>query len=187
MTDYGFEHLKWTENDVLRMKRDIRDVLEAPLLPEHLIARKQLNVEHRLAYKAIIKHVKQNLPGAFFIDGPRGTGKTYLYHAIYGKARSLGKIVLPTASSGIAAAGLRHGRTAHSRFKLPLDHSISMAYSVPKQGSLAALSKAVAVIIWDEAPMENKGSIHALDQMLRDFCNPEVMFGGKIVILGGDF
>ena len=73
MTDYGLEHLKQTENDVLRMTRDIRDVLEAPFLPEHLIARKQLNVEHRLAYKAIIKHVKQNLPGAFFIDGPGGT------------------------------------------------------------------------------------------------------------------
>ena len=62
-----------------------------------------------------------------------------------------------------------------------------LACTVPKQVSLAAFIKVAVVIIWNEAPMANKGSIHALDQMLWDFCNPEVMFGGKIVIFGGCF
>ena len=42
-------------------------------------------------------------PRAFFIDGPGGTGKTFLYNTLLNKVRSQGRIPLVMASSGIAA------------------------------------------------------------------------------------
>jgi chromosomal replication initiation ATPase DnaA len=50
----------------------------------------------------------------FFIDGPGGTGKTYLYNTILKYLRSEGFNCLVMASSGIAACLLDEGKTAHS-------------------------------------------------------------------------
>lgn len=57
----------------------------------------------------------------FFVDGPGGTGKTFVYSIMLAHVRSQGQIALAVASSGIAALLLKGGRTAHSRFKIPLD------------------------------------------------------------------
>ena len=60
------------------------------------------------------------IKGKFFLDGPGGTGKTYLYRALLAKIRSTDRIVVATATSGIAASIMPGGRTAHSRFKNPI-------------------------------------------------------------------
>ncbi|CAN6904459.1 unnamed protein product, partial [Brassica oleracea] len=52
--------------------------------------------------------------------GNRGTGKTFLYQTIISRLRSMKQIVLPVAFSGISALLLPNGRTAHSRFNIPL-------------------------------------------------------------------
>lgn len=57
----------------------------------------------------------------FFLNGPGGTGKTYLYTTIITKIRAMKNIVLHVASSGIAALLLPGGRTAHLRFKIPIN------------------------------------------------------------------
>ncbi|XP_021743005.1 uncharacterized protein LOC110709098 [Chenopodium quinoa] len=134
-----------------------------------------------------MEHVLPQKPGAFFIDGPGGTGKTFLYNALYAEIRQLNKIVLPTATSVIAAANIPSGRTAHLRFKIPIDDEGSLACDVPKQGSLAALLKETALIIWDEASMAKKQNVESLDLLLQDICGNKVVFGGKVVVLGGDF
>ncbi len=43
------------------------------------------------------------------------------------------------------------------------------------------------MIIWDEAPMSHKHAFEALDRTLRDVLQQDVVFGGKVVLLGGDF
>jgi hypothetical protein len=40
-------------------------------------------------------------PNVFFIDGPGGTGKTFVYNLILGRVRSKNHIALALASSGI--------------------------------------------------------------------------------------
>ncbi|KAK9668428.1 hypothetical protein RND81_13G060000 [Saponaria officinalis] len=55
------------------------------------------------AFDRIILHVRDKIPEVFFVDGPGGTGKTFLYNALYGEVRLMGKIVLPTATSGLLA------------------------------------------------------------------------------------
>ncbi|XP_021739719.1 ATP-dependent DNA helicase PIF1-like [Chenopodium quinoa] len=96
----------------------------------------------------------------------------------------MNKIVLPTATSGIAASNLPSGRTAHSRFKITVDHENSFTCDVPKQGSLVQLIKETTLIIWDEPSMAN---LQALDLLLQDICENTTLFGGKLVILCGDF
>ena len=56
----------------------------------------------------------------FFVNGPRGSGKTFLYNLILAKVRSQGLVALGMASSGIAALLLADGTTGHFRLKLPI-------------------------------------------------------------------
>ncbi|KAK7275385.1 hypothetical protein RIF29_16501 [Crotalaria pallida] len=111
----------------------------------------------------------------------------------YDKIISKGDIVLNVASSGIASLLVPNGRTAHSRFKIPLIINEDSTCKI-KQGSphTKLLNKA-KLIIWDEAPMVSKYCYEALDRCLKDVLryspsfNPEKPFGGKVVVLGGDF
>ena len=97
------------------------------------------------------------------------------------------------ASSGIASLLLPNGRIAHSRFKILLNINEDSTCSI-KQGSphRRLLNKA-KLIIWDEAPMLSKYCYEALDKCLKDVLrfsdsyNPDLPFGGKVVVLDGDF
>ncbi|XP_074299006.1 uncharacterized protein LOC141630009 [Silene latifolia] len=91
------------------------------------------------------------------------------------------------STSGIAASNIPSGRTTHSRFKIPLDCDISLACDIPKQSSLAALIQATSLIIWDEASMAKRQNAESLDLLLRDLCDADHLFGGKVVVFGGDF
>jgi hypothetical protein len=79
-----------------------------------------LNVEQRTAYDEIMSTVDTGHGGLFFVDGPGGTGKTYLYKAPLATIRSQKKIVVATATSGVTPPIMSGDRTAHSRFKIPL-------------------------------------------------------------------
>ena len=97
--------------------------------------------------------VKSKTPGVFFIDGLVGARKMFLYHALLVKACPKGRIILATAPSGIAAILMHGGRTAHSRFKIPIKLGNGSFYRITKQSNLAALSRETDLIIWDGAPM----------------------------------
>ncbi|KAL3352294.1 hypothetical protein AABB24_020373 [Solanum stoloniferum] len=88
---------------------------------EDLLLYKKLNTEQKKAYDIILQRVLTNESGAFFIDGPGGSGKTFLYRALLATVRSKGFIALATTTSGVAASILPGGRTAHSRFKIPIN------------------------------------------------------------------
>ncbi|XP_021771152.1 uncharacterized protein LOC110735283 [Chenopodium quinoa] len=184
---FGLHNLVEDDGDSIHVTKDIEDALNAPIPEECLECKEKLNQAQRVAFDVIMDHVTKGKPGAFFIDGPGGTGKTFLYNALYAEIRSMNKIVLPTTTSGIAAANIPSGRIAHSRFKIPLDPSSSLPCNVPKQGSLAVLLRETTLIIWDEASMDKKENIESLDSLLRDICNLSVLFGGKLVVFGGDF
>jgi len=79
-----------------------------------------LNEEQQATYDEIMSSVDTEDGGLFFVDGPGGTGKTYLYRALVATIRSQKKIAVATATSGVAASIMPGGRTSHSRFKIPL-------------------------------------------------------------------
>nr|XP_027072056.1 uncharacterized protein LOC113696869 [Coffea arabica] len=126
------------------LKRDIenqtREVLvekSIKVLKEDLNVISLLNQNQRHAFEVIFKRIYENKSGVFFVDGPGGTGKSFLYRALLVDIRSKGYIALAIATSGIAASILPRGRTAHSQFKIPIDTSEGRAYKISKQSSLA--------------------------------------------------
>ena len=146
-----------------------------------------------MAFDAIIESAEREHGKQIFVEGYGGTGKTYQWKAITTKLRSEGKIVLAVASSGIAALLLQGGRTAHSRFHIPINITEESTCEIKQGSHLAELVKKTSLILWDEAPMANKHCFEALDKSLRDilrFTNQnsdERPFGGMTVVLGGDF
>lgn len=149
----------------------------------------KMNTDQKHIYETVIQSVisgksQQNL---YFIDGPGGTGKTFLYNSILAKVRSSGKIALAVASSGIAAELLTGGRTAHSRFKIPIPILESSTCNISKQSQLADLIKKASIIIWDEAPMMHRFVFECVHRTFCDLLETNKPFGGKVVLLGGDF
>jgi len=89
----------------------------------------------------------------FFIQGPGGIGKTFLYGKISAYFRAQGKVVFYMVSSNIAMLFLLGGRTAYSRFKIPVPADDASSCKVYKGFKLAVLLKRTSIIIWDEVPM----------------------------------
>ena len=114
--------------------------------------------------------VTSGAPGLFFIDGPGGTGKTFLYKTLLANIRSRGYIALATASSGIAATLLPGGRTAHSRFKIPIEGEENQDTKISRSSGAGHLIAESKLIIWDEAPMEHRHAIEKADIIVRDLC-----------------
>jgi uncharacterized radical SAM superfamily protein len=101
--------------------------------------------------------------------------------------------VLVVASSGIASLLLSGGRTAHSRFKIPIDLHDESICNITQQMKVAELVRKADLIIWDEAPMMHRRAFEAVDRTLRDLMQlddaqaTQKIFGGETVVLGGDF
>ncbi|KAJ0523564.1 putative DNA helicase [Helianthus annuus] len=152
-----------------------------------------LTHEQRVIYEEIITAVDNNKGGVFFVYGYGGTGKTYLWKTLCASIRSEGKIVLSVASSGIASLLLSGGRTAHSRFHIPINLDEDSFCFIKPDSDLARLLQETSLIIWDEAPMVHKHGFEALDRSLKDLfrsvsgASSELPFGGKVIVFGGDF
>nr|GEW61263.1 DNA helicase [Tanacetum cinerariifolium] len=106
------------------------------------------------------------------------------------KVRTINSQMLPTFQAacealGIASLLLPAGRTAHSRFKLPLELTDESFCHAKKKSQLGKLLVETYLIIWDEAPMNDKRCFETLDRTLRDPMDaPNVLFGGKTIVLG---
>nr|GFB39201.1 DNA helicase [Tanacetum cinerariifolium] len=88
----------------------------------------------------------------------------------------------------IASLLLPSGRTAHSRFKLPLELTEEYLCRITKNTQLGKLLADTDLLIWDEAPMNDRRCFEALDRSLRDVVDtPSSLFDENSVLLGGDF
>ena len=109
--------MKEITNKLLREELNY-DLIE--LKNQHSLDFASLNHGQRIIYDSVIAAVFEKKQALIFVHGHGGTGKTFLWHTIINRLRSEGLIVLAVASSGIASLLLPNGRTAHSRFKIPL-------------------------------------------------------------------
>ncbi|CAI9284570.1 unnamed protein product [Lactuca saligna] len=138
----------------------------------------------KFAYDEIMWHVHNDIPGVFFIDGPGGTGKTFLYKALLANIRSCGRIALATASSCVAANNMRVGRTTHSCFKIPLNLENNSVFMISRQSGIAQLLRIEKVIVCDEASMAKRHALEAVDRTMKDITGVMIQFGGNIMVLG---
>ncbi|XP_071692046.1 uncharacterized protein [Rutidosis leptorrhynchoides] len=126
---------------------------KSTLINQHSDFITKLTSEQKDAYDQIMKAVDQSKEGVFFLYGYGGTGKTFLWKTLSAALRSKGEIVLNVASSGIASLLLSGGRTAHSRFHIPLHPTDESFYTISPSRKLGELIRRTKLFIWDEAPM----------------------------------
>lgn len=149
----------------------------------------KLNEKQKLAFDEIVAALEDDdiEPRCFYLDGPGGSGKTYLYKTLLAFVRGHGSVALPFATTGIAGTLLKGGRTVHSGFKLPvplLDTSVSsMRLNSPE----AAVLRGASLIIIDEITMLPKNGLRCIDKLLREVMTTDAPFGGKVFVIGGDF
>ncbi|XP_057332074.1 uncharacterized protein LOC130671942 [Microplitis mediator] len=89
------------------------------------------------------------------------------------------------AYTGIAATLLPNGKTVHKTFGLPVPmFSDSSSHIKPNSTQGEYLKN---VFIWDEAPMSPRYALEIIDRTLRHIMSNNIPFGGKLIILGGNF
>ncbi|GBN02120.1 hypothetical protein AVEN_191272-1 [Araneus ventricosus] len=112
-----------------------------------------------------------------------------LLSAVYNNAADTpkGDDVIPVASTGIAATLLIGGRTAHSVFKIPIDLNATSTCNLKPNTKEADMLLKTKLIVWDEAPMTHVHAFLAVDRLLQDLTKCKEPFGGKVILLGGDF
>ncbi|XP_073059734.1 uncharacterized protein [Primulina eburnea] len=169
------------------LPRIIEDELSYQISDDDLRSIERLNAQQRIAFDTIVESITHNQSNLFFIDGPGGTGKTFLYRSILAHLRKTGKILIAVATSGIAATLLQGGRTAHSRFLIPLRPTASTLCQIKKQSELADLIRRASAIVWDEAPMANRYAFESVSKSFQDIMEIQIVFGGKTMVFGGDF
>uniref|UniRef100_A0A1I7T216 ATP-dependent DNA helicase n=1 Tax=Caenorhabditis tropicalis TaxID=1561998 RepID=A0A1I7T216_9PELO len=109
--------------------------------------------------RALDLDAKRGEERMMFIDGPGGTGKTFVYTSVYHKLRSLGRNVICVAHTGQAASLLPRGCTSHRIFSIPLEVNDNMTCNI--------------------APFTDEGDSLAAENTLA--------FGGVLVMMGGDW
>lgn len=150
------------------------------------------NESQKLVYNAVkqtalsdVNHATE--PKIFFVDGPGGTGKTFLFNALLDCVRRTNNIAISVASSGTAALLLKGGRTAHSTFKIPLSIDSNSLCDMTPRSKIAEFIKRSRLIVWDECSMVSKDLVETVDRSFRDILKNDVPFGGCLIVFGGDF
>ncbi|KAL7610927.1 hypothetical protein Lser_V15G12908 [Lactuca serriola] len=157
---------------------------------EHQQLHSILNVEQKNIYDIVMNEFNNKKGGIFFLHGYGGTRKTFVWKTLSAAIRSKGEVVFNVASSGIATLLLSSGRTAHSRFHIPLNLNENSLCSITPGNDVVALLNKASLIIWDEAPMMHRHCFEAVDRTLRDIILPknnDKPFGGKTIVFGGNF
>ena len=115
-----------------------------------------------------------------------------MWRTLASALRSKHEIVLTVASSSIASLLLPGGRTAHSKFKMLVPTLDNSSCNIKHDSDMADLLRQTKLIIWDETPMSHRYTFECLDKTLKDIMGDadnkcETIFGGKVVVFGGDF
>ncbi|KAL7291672.1 hypothetical protein TKK_0014707 [Trichogramma kaykai] len=122
-----------------------------------------LTVNQKIIFEEISKYMEDpNRDRCIFIDGPGGSGKSFLINCVIDYLLKTAVSVLPVAWTGIASNLLRHGRTSHIASKLPLDINENTVCNVTPNSKY-------------------------VDGLMKDINNNDKTFGGKIIIVSGDF
>ncbi|XP_055871668.1 uncharacterized protein LOC129923663 [Biomphalaria glabrata] len=181
---FGMDNIDFVNNHLnVDMLNNDSSILEGERL-YGLLRGKQLDIVNTIL-DAVTSH--NSGPRCFFIDGPGGTGKTFVYKTIYHILRGRNFNVKCMAFTGIASILLPNGRTSHKTFGLSVPLTPESVSNI-KLGSMKAAQLAeVDVFLMDEAPMLPKYGLSTIDQLLRAIGNAKEPFGGKTIVLGGDF
>ena len=88
--------------------------------------------------------------------------------------------MLTVAHTGIAATLLINGTTVHRQFGVPVNTTEDSQCVIDHESDLEQTLLHANVIIWDEATMTDKRVFECINRALRDVCQDDRPFGGKV-------
>lgn len=215
-TDLTSEHwlLMWTKKELLKNQYNLEDVglndpdpqvvnelrvreYEMSRVPESTIKLWLSNVSkldqyQKPIFNAIIEaatktgsHVE---PRIFYVDARAGCGKTFLCQCLSATLRSMRKIVMTSAPSALAASLHMAGTTCHKCFGLPVTNDRVKRTSTLTARSYQGIALRLCdLLIIDEFSMMDVLNFDCADRVCRDVCDVKSPFGGKVVLLCGEF
>ncbi|UYV71022.1 hypothetical protein LAZ67_8001449 [Cordylochernes scorpioides] len=160
----------------------IEDYDEAYELSMAAEMREILNDGQRAAYNVIIDALEDSesrTPKRFFIDGPGGSGKTFLYELLMHHVRGFNDVVLPSATTGIAANLLTGGRTMHSFYGIPVPINETPVSQIKMDTNAAKLLKTAKLLIIDECTMAHRHALLLIDRLLREVMSESVSLSAR--------
>jgi len=174
-------------NSLLRQELNYDTSIQQQLAED---AYASMNEQQRCVWEKVLTLLYQppetRAHSAVFVDAPGGSGKTFTFKAILAKVRSNGDIAIAIAASAIAAILLPGGRTAHSRLKIPIPCNETTMCGFTRRNDLGKLLLQTKLLIWDEAMMQDRSCIECVDRSLQDLYGNTLLFGGILVVFGGD-
>ena len=189
LSQYGFPEPKniITELDEERFKYDPMQQTE---LLKTLNASIPNTKEQNEIFLQICDDISFEKTAIHFVQAQAGSGKSMLANKLMAFARSLNKIALGCASTGLAANNFEGFYTAHALYALPVVDSADLdEIDQPEYASKLHESKykqrlqliqASSLHVWDEFPSNHRNCFEAAYQA----CNK---FEGKVVVCFGDF
>jgi hypothetical protein len=128
----------------------------------------RFNICQETIVTAVFNVVAQGESILFFLDGPGGSRKTFVYSMLLASVRWDEHVAIGVTSFGIVALLLEGGRTSHSVFKIPIGIGRDSMCSILVQSDYAKLHREAKLIIWDEAPAQHLHYAKAIGQTLHD-------------------
>lgn len=120
------------------------------------------------------------------LTGPAGSGKTYVLNEFIRRARSAGKTVAVTATTGLAATHL-NGTTIHAWSGIGIHDQLPPRFFDDFIDSRRKLIVGTDILIIDEISMLHDYRLDMIDAVLRKIRLKDEPFGGIQVVLCGDF
>lgn len=123
---------------------------------------------------------------SIFLTGPAGSGKTYVLNQFIAEARSGGKSVAVTASTGLAATHLG-GSTIHAWSGIGIVDELHKRHVSDMSKSRRDQIGNADILIIDEVSMLHDYRLDMVEQICRLVRSDDRPFGGLQVVLSGDF
>lgn len=189
---YGIEAPPQPNRDLLPLLSNMAEMhFNALEEAEQLQAKLALirnNPEQLTIYEKVVNAITNDDELRIFVDGPGGSGKTFLINTIGHFVKSNGKKILVTCWTGIAAALYPQAFTCHYSFGLsvPFEEGKSASNIESTSYKARALQEADIIVI-DEVSNLSGLFIETLNTLLQDVTNNKQFFGKKKIIFAGDF
>jgi ATP-dependent exoDNAse (exonuclease V) alpha subunit len=120
------------------------------------------------------------------LTGAAGTGKTYALQQFINQARSKGKSVAVTATTGLAATHL-NGTTIHAWSGIGVHDTIDKKLLTRLPQSRKDLIRKADILVIDEISMLHDYRLDMVEEVTRTIRESDKSFGGLQVVLCGDF
>jgi len=158
-------------------------------ISSHQIDIDRLNSSQKAVFDTIIYTLENpnQRNRLFYLDGPGGSGKTFLYNTLIRYLLYHKISFISTSWTGISASLLIGGMTSHIAFGLPININEATSLRVSPGSRVFKRIQDCQMVIWDEITLVPKHGLRAVDDLFRQIMDNDEPFGGKCVLMGGDW